>query len=170
MGYVHNTSMSQVIPPHLMSGTVAAWAIAAGTVTNTVVFACDATDEVAVLTVPIPIPSNSVGQVGSYLKSIEIDFEILTAALDVMTATIRKLTRGGDGNVPVMSTLAFTYDSGHDSAAERIDIDQHQMKLTLDDAVWIDNDVAIALEVSFDKAGTSIVQVLLAIANYTARM
>ena len=62
MGYVHNTSMSQVLPPHVMSGTVAAWAISAGTVTNTVVFSCDATDQFAVLTVPSPIPSTAVGQ------------------------------------------------------------------------------------------------------------
>jgi len=152
-----------------MYGTVAAWAIAAGTVTNTIVYGADATDEVAVLTVPIPIPSNSVANVGAYLKSVEIDFEILTAACDAVSAVIRKLTRGGDGSVPVMSAPSVSYDTGHDSAAERITVDQHQMTVSLDTPEWIDNDETFVLEVSFDKATTTTVEILHAIANYTLR-
>lgn len=173
MGYVHDTGFCQFVPPHMMSGTVAAWALAAGAVTNSVVFGCDATDEVAVLTIPVLAPSNSgvdsAGNAakGALLKSIEIDFEILTAALDAMSATIYKMKRGVDGSVVVVSTPTFTYDSGHDSAAERIDVDQHKMTLTLDTPAYIENDEYYYVKISFDKAGTSTVEVLGAFVNYT---
>lgn len=175
MGYVHDTGFTQFVPPHMMSGTVAAWAIAAGQVANSVVYGCDATDEVAVLTIPVLAPSNNgvdasgAAAKGALLKSIEIDFEILTAALDAMSATIYKCKRGADGADVVLTTPSFTYDTGHDSAAERIDVDEHKMTLTLDTPVYIENDEYYYVKISFDKAATSTVEVLGAFVNYTFR-
>lgn len=174
-GYVHDTTMTKFIPPHTMQGTVAAWTFGAGQVSNSYVFKCDATDEVAVLTFFIDIWSNSAVDAGgnpikgSLLKSIELDFEVLIAALDAMSAVIYKAKRGADGADVVMSTPTFTYDSGHDSAAERIDIDEHKMTLTLDTPAYIENDEYYRVDVSFDKAATSTVEVLGAFANFTFR-
>ena len=97
MGYVHDTGFSQFIPPMCVWGDTAAWAIGAGEVSGSLCYACDATDEVANLWIPIMIPSNSVANKGAYLKSIEIDFEIKTAACDAVTAYIYKMARGADG-------------------------------------------------------------------------
>lgn len=170
MGYVHDTAMSQWIPPTAMFGDTAAWGIAAGEVSNSLVYACDATDETANLFIPVPLPSNSVDMKGAYLKSIEIDFEILTADCDAVSAVIYKNVRGADGADVTVSAPSFTYDAGHDTAAERYDVDEHKMTLTLDAAAWIDNDHYYWVKVIFDKATTTTVDVLGAVANYTLRV
>lgn len=169
-GYVHDTAMTQFIPPTMMYGDTAAWTWGAGQVSNSFVIKCDATDEVANLWIPILLPSNSVALKGAYFKSVEIDFEIVTAALDVLTPVLYKYTRGADGAVVVVSTPAFSYDTGHDSAPERIDADQHKMTLSVDSPEWIDNDVYFWLKLPFDKAATTTVEVLGAFANYTLRL
>jgi hypothetical protein len=169
MGYVHDTHMSQFIPPNLAWGDTATWAMGAGQVAHTKSLSCDATDETATLHIPVMLPSNSQANKGAYLKSIEIDFEILTAACDAMAATIYKLSRGADGAAATATSVDFSYDTGHDAAAERIDVDQHKMTLTLDTAAWIDNDEEYWVEVAFDKAATTTVDFLGAVANFTLR-
>jgi hypothetical protein len=175
MGYVHDQHMTKFIPPTQMFGTVAAWGIAAGAVSNSIVYGCDSTDEAAVLHIPIDPWSNGAVDAGGLptkgckLKSIEIDFEILTAACDAVTALIYKAKRGADGAVVVMSSIAFTYDAGHDTAAERLDVDQHKMTLTLDDPVYIENDEHYRVQITFDKAATSTVEVLGAFVNFDFR-
>jgi len=152
-----------------MYGTVATWGMTAGQVSNTIVYKCDATDEVAVLWIPIQVMSNSVPNTGVKLESIEIDFEILVAACDAMSAVIHKVTRGADGADAVVSAPAFTYDTGHDTAAERIDVDQHKMTLTLDTPEWVDNDEYFLVKLAFDKAATTTVEILAAVANFTLK-
>lgn len=168
-GYVHDTAFTQWISPLQAYGDTAAWTYGAGQVSNSFVYKCDATDEVANLFIPITLMSNSVAQKGCYLKSIEIDFEILTAALDVLTPVIYKMTRGADGADVTVATPAFSYDTGHDSAAERIDVDEHKMTLTLDTAAWIDNDEYYWVKLPFDKAATSTVEYLGAFVNFNLR-
>jgi len=174
MGYVHDPYFCQFIPPTVAYGTVATWAMGAGEVTGTLVYACDATDEAAVLHIPLIVPSHlpdgaGVAVKGAMLSSIEIDFEIKTAALDAMEAAIVKVKRGVDGAVAVVSEPTFTYDTGHDAAAERIDVDQHKMTLTLDEAVYVEDDEYYYVKLTIDKAATSIFQLLGAFAKFGLR-
>ena len=169
MGYVHDTHFSQFIPPTLAWGDTATWAMAAGQVAHTKALHADATDETATLHIPVLLPSNSQASKGALLKSIEIDFEVLVAACDAMAATIYKLTRGADGSDAVAASVSFSYDTGHDAAAERIDVDEHKMTLTLDTPAWIDNDEEYWVEVAFDKAATTTIDFLGAVANFTLR-
>lgn len=169
MGYVHNTHFSQYIPPtafHYASGT---WADAAGQVAGTIVKKRTAADAAAVVNIPVLVPSNSIDSQGAKLAAIEVDFEILTGALDAMAASINKVTRGADGAVAVVAALSFTYDSGHDAAAERIDVDQHKMTLTLDTPIWLDNDEYVLVVLTIDGSATGVVDLLGAVANYTLR-
>jgi len=169
-GYVHDTAMSQYIPPtvwHFVTGT---WTQAAGQVAGTIVVKNAAADATTVCNIPIMLPSNSVAQKGAYLKSIEIDFEILTAACDAVSAVVNKVTRGADGAVAVVAAQTFTYDTGHDTAAERIDVDQHKMTLTITTPIWIDNDEYVLVELTLDRAATTVVECLGAVANYTLRI
>lgn len=170
MGYVHDTGMVQFIPPTVMHGDTAAWAMAAGAVSNSMVYGADATDEVANLWIPVVVPSNAASMKGACLSSVEVDYQILTAACDAVTATIYKYTRGGDGEAVTVESVSFSYDSGHDSAAERYDVDQHEMTLTLDDEAWIDEDDFYWVKIAFDKAATSTVEILGAFAHFTLRV
>lgn len=168
MGYVHDTAMSQFIPPTLAHGDTAAWAMAAGQVSGSRVYGCDATDEVANLWIPITIPSNSVALKGALLKSIEIDYEIVTAACDAVTADILKFTRGVEGAVVVLDdTVAFSQSP---TAANSKSADQHKLVLTLTTPVYIDNDEYYYVKIAFDKAATSTVEFLGAVANFTLRL
>ena len=169
-GYVHDTAMSQFIPPtdfHYVTGT---WTLAAGAVTDTIALHVAAADETSTVNIPIVIPSNSVAQKGAYLKSVEIDYEILIAACDAVSVVINKVTRGADGSVAVVAAQTFTYDAGHDTAAERYDVDQHKMTCTITTPFWIDNDEYVLVELTLDKAATTTVDLLGAVANYTLRL
>jgi len=170
MGSIHDTHMSQYIPPTLFHCVTGTWTIAAGQVAGTICKHVAATDEASVITIPILLHSNSSALKGSHLVSIEIDFEILVAACDALAAVVNKVTRGADGAVAVVAAQTFTYDAGHDTASERIDVDQHKMTLTLSTPIWIDNDEYILVEITADKAATTTMDMLGAVANYTLRL
>ena len=168
MGFLHDTHMSQFIPPtafHYVTGT---WTDAAGNVTGTIVKQKAAAAETSVVNIPIPIPSNSVALKGSYLKSIEIDYEILTAAATSITATLNKVTRGADGAVAVVAAVAETQDLA--AATDAADVDQHKLTVTLTTPAWIDNDEEYLLELSCVCAITTVLEFLGAVVNYTARL
>jgi hypothetical protein len=169
MGYVHDTGFTQFIPPTTAFGDTAAWSLGAGQVSNSIVLKCDSTDEVANLYIPILLPSNSNAEKGCKLTSIEIDYEIVTAACDEVAAVIYKMTRGIDGADVVVATPAFTYDAAHDTDDERDDLDEHRMVLTLDTPDYIDDDDYYWVKIAFDKAATSTVEFLGAFARYTLR-
>ncbi len=168
MGYVHDTHMTQFIPPTTMYGDTATWAMGAGEVAGTIVYACDATDEVANLYVPITLPSNSEASKGAYLKTIEIDYEIKTAACDSVTASLAKITRGADGADAVVAAVTVTQDLA--AAVAAATLNEHKLTVTLTTPIWIDHNEHLLFKVAFDKAATSIVQVLGVFANFTLRV
>lgn len=171
MGYVHDTHMSQFIPPnafHLVTGT---WTDAAGQVTDTIckhMAAIGGGGGTATVNIPIMIPSNSAGLKGSYLKSIEADYEILIAACTSVTAVLHKITRGADGAVATDTEPTVTQDltAGTDAA----DVDQHRLTVTLTTPAWIDNDEYYLLELQMIAAATTTIDLLGAVANFTARL
>lgn len=169
-GYVHDTGMSQFIPPTLWHFVTGTWTHSAGQVTDTICIKNAAADATTTCNIPIMVPSNSVAQKGAYLTSVEIDFEILTAACDAVSAVFNIVTRGADGSAATVAAQTFTYDSGHDTAGERIDVDQHKMTLTLATPVWLDNDQYALVELTFDRAATTVVECLAAVANFTLRI
>lgn len=170
MGYTHNTHMAQYIPPTLFHCVTGTWSLAAGQVAGTIVKKVNDADQTSVINIPVLVPSNSVALQGAYLKSIEIDFEVIDAALTALTAVVNKVTRGADGAVAVVAAQTFTYDTGHDTAGERVDVDQHKMTLTITTPFWIDNDAYVLVELTCDQAGdTGVIELLGAVANYTLR-
>jgi hypothetical protein len=169
MGYVHDTAMSQFIPPEACQYTV-------GTFTDGVasnVWSKDkaAADDTSVIKIPVAIPQNSAAQKGGYLRSIDIWFAVTTAALDALAATIYKATLPADGAAfGAPASQVFSYDSGHDTEAERIDVDEHKMTLTLTTPFWLDDDDEFYVELSVDAALTSVFKFYGARANFTLRI
>jgi len=163
--------MSQFIPPtvcHYVTGT---WTDAAGAVTGTIAKSKAAADQVGVVTVPIMLPSNAGAYKGAYLKTVDVYWEVLTAALDAMSAVINKAVLPANGAAfDAVTALAFSYDTGHDTAPERLTLDQHTMTLTLTTPVWIDDDDIILVQITFDAAATSALTFFGARANYTLRL
>src|SRR5512136_1491438 len=164
---IHDTAMSQYIPPtvfHFSTGTITD---IAGQTVGTIVEHRAAANQTTLITIPILIPSNASALKGSYLKSVEIDYEILTAEPTSLTFTINKVTRGADGADAAVATVTKTA-SLSDATAKAVD--EHKNVLTITTPFWIDNDEYVLVEVALEAgAGGNTAEFISAVANYTAR-
>jgi hypothetical protein len=165
---VHDTHMAQYIPCtlfHFSTGTITE---IAGQTTGTIVEHRAAANQTTLITIPIIIPSNSVALKGSYLKSIEIDYEILVAEPTSLTWTINKVTRGADGVDATVDSQAYTAAL---SAATGKAVNEHKEVLTITTPFWIDNDEYVLVELALEAgAGGNTADFLEAVANFTQRM
>jgi hypothetical protein len=165
---IHDTHMSQYIPPtlfHFSTGTIT---YIAGQTAGTIVAHRAAANQTTLITIPILIPSNASALKGSYLKSIELDYEILTAEPTSLTWTINKVTRGADGVDASIATPAFTSDL---AAATAKAVDEHKIIHTITTPFWIDNDEYVLLELALEAGGGgNTADFISAVANFTQRM
>jgi hypothetical protein len=163
--------MSLFIPPdccHYVTGT---WTELAGAVANTIAKSRGAGDASTTITIPIPIPQNSVAFKGSKLVSVDCWWEVLTGALDACASLIYKATlpvHGAAFAAPALVT--FAYDADHDTAPERLTLDQHKQTVTITTPAWLDNDDLYTLEIIMDAAANSAITFFGARANYTLRV
>jgi hypothetical protein len=163
--------MSQWIAPNRALKSAGTWTEKETATADVWCIERTAADAACNVHIPIPLPSNGSAKKGSYLKSVNVWFVILVGALDAMAANIYKVTLQADGGALVAGeSIAFTYDAGHDAAAERVDVDEHVMTLTLDTPVWIDDDEQIFVELVLDNGAASVFELLGARANYTFRV
>lgn len=170
-GYIHDTATSFFIPPALMHYVTGTWADAAGAVTNTIAKTCSLGDNTAVITIPCVPLQNSVALKGFYLTSVDVWFELLTAAPTTLDALFYSISLPADTAVMVVATtLPFSYDTGHDTAGERDNVDQHKMTCSLTTPFWIDNDQIVTLQITIDGATNSVVHMLGARVNGTLRL
>jgi hypothetical protein len=167
-GYVHDTHMSQFLPFSLFSHSAGTWT---ATVASNVWYARrSAADAAATTRIPVLLPSNSAGNKGAYLTSVDVFYRVGTAALDALQADLYKMTLGADGALQTVAAVTTTYDAGHDSAAERIDVDEHSLTLTLSTPAWVDSDEEYFVEVVVDNAATSVLDFFGARVNFTLRL
>jgi hypothetical protein len=168
MGYVHDTSMSQFIPPTLFHFSTATITYVEGQTTGTIVAHRAAANQTSLITVPILIPSNDSALKGSYLKSIEIDYEILTAEPDSLAWTINKVTRGANGADATVDAITKTASL---SAATAKAVDEHKQVLTITTPFWIDQNEYVLVELALEAgAGGNTADFLGAVANFTERL
>lgn len=116
------------------------------------------------------VPQRDGSTKGAMLESVEFHFRIGTAALDAMEAHVYKATLGADGALLTVAEVTTTYDAGHDTAAERIDVDEHTMTLTVTSPTYLDDNEYLFLEVVYDAAATSVIDEFGAMANWTWRL
>jgi hypothetical protein len=167
-GYVHDTAMSQYIPPndfHCVTGT---WTDIAGQVAGTICRHKAAAAETTTINIPILIPSNSVAGKGSLLKSVEVDYELQAAAATTWTMSIVKVVRGIDTAVAVVSAPAGTQTLTPATTAATVD--QHRDVFTLTTPAYIDNDEYYFLKIVAVCAAGTTIDLLGAVSNFTARM
>ncbi len=170
-GYVHDTATSFFIPPALINYVTGTWADSAGDVANTVVKACSLGDNTAIVTIPCVPLQNSSSNKGFYIMSVDVWYDLKTAAPTTLDALFYSHTLPADTAVAVVATtLPFSYDTGHDTAGERDNVDQHKMTCTLTTPFWIDNDQVVNLQITIDGAANTVVHVLGARVNGTLRL
>ena len=171
MGYVHDTAMAQFIPPTAFGFSAGTWTVkVASNVWSNDRTAADASFTVYM---PIPIPSNSVAFKGCKIQSVEFLYSISTAAADdfaVATALLYLDTLAVTGTLDTAAAVTTTKDTGHDTDAECLAVDEHRMVLTVTTPLWIDNDQAYHAEFVVDAAATTVFKVFGGIVNYTFRI
>ena len=170
MGYVHDTQMSEFIPPSDFEMSAGTWAMAVAS--NVVSRDRSAADASFTALIPIRVPSKAVALKGALLKSIDVWYAIGTgAADDFATVELEKMVLGLDDVAPTGAAVACTIDAGHDSAAERKAVDDdHCMTVTLNTPAWVDDGHAYWLQLIVDCAANTVFQFFGARANYTLRV
>lgn len=170
-GYVHDTAMSQAIHPNQVMKSAGTWTEVETSVADVWALRRTAADATCNVRIPVLLPSNATAQKGAYLKSVDVYYTVATAALDSLAAAIYETNLPADGAAAGAATShAFSYDSGHDTAPERIDVDEHALTLTLTTPVWLDAGDLFHVELAIDAAATSVFDFLGARLNYTLRL
>lgn len=171
MGYVNDTHMHDWIPPtqiHCVTGT---WTFTAGQVANTIARHKAAAAQTTVVTIPLTLPMNDGPEKGAYLESVDVYFEQIGAAVTSTDALIHLVTLPADGAaIGAPESQAFSYDTGNDTAAERLDQDQHTMTLTLTTPIWIEDDQVVQVQLTIVCGGVVTLDIIGARANYTLRI
>ena len=167
MGYVHDTQMSQFIPPSEFQHSAGTWTISEAS--NLMKSARTAADAAFTTLIPVPILSNAAGYKGAKLKSIDVCYSIGTAAADdFATVELEKITLPVDDTaVSGAAVSGATIDAGHDTAAERLAVDtDHVMTITLDDPAWFDDGDVYFLKLVVDAAAGTVFTFFGARVNY----
>jgi len=66
--------------------------------------------------------------------------------------------------------VPFSYDTGHDTAPERLDVDQHLMVITLTSALWLAPGEDLIVEISAVCPGTAVLDIYPARVGMTLRL
>ena len=168
MGYVHATHMSTFITPAQVTATVGTWAMAAAS--NVWTLNKTAADNTSVIKIPCRLPGNASGWKGARLKSVDVWYSIATAACDAISTALYCSTLPAQSGTLSAGLVATSYDSAHDTAAERLAVDQHKLTLTLTTAPWVDEDSEYYVELTVDAAASSVVKFQGARVNYDLRI
>lgn len=169
-GYVHDAAIYVWIPFTEFAHSAGTWT---ATVASNVWYnRRTAADAAATTYIPLGNLLAHTGAVkGAYVKAIQIHFRVVTAALDAMEAHLYKATLAADGTLFTVAEVTTTYDTGHDTAAERIDVDEHLMTLTPSTPFWIDGDGSYYfIEIVYDAAATSLIDEFGANVSLTVRL
>lgn len=170
MGYVHDTSMVEGVAIGQVTFLSGSWSdvALAGNVWCKRRTAGDATFTVKI---PLGLPQSAAPGKGAWLMAVEVFYKVATAALDGLSAGLYANTLPGDGTAfAAAQALAFTYDSGHDTPAERVDMDEHRMTLTLAEPLLLEAGKLAHLELAGDGSAMSVFELYGAQARYTLRL
>lgn len=173
MGYVHDADMALYIPPTAMVPITGTWTEVAGQVAGTICKHKAATAETSVVYIPIPVPSHQpdplgVAVKGSMLASIEFDYEVLVKVCTTVTAALTKVKRGADGADAVVSSVTGTQDLT--AATDAADVDEHKLIFTVTTPFYVENDEYLIATLTIVAQDTTQIDILGAVANYTARL
>jgi hypothetical protein len=168
---INDTHVHVWHPPTLAHAVTGTFADAAGAVAGTIVLKRSAAASTGVITVPLKVPMNDGPEKGAYLVSIDCFWENLVAVTTSTDLVINKFALPADtAAFPAATALAFTYDTGHDTAPERLTFEQHTCKLTLTTPIWVEDDFIINIQATFVCGAAVIIDWIGVRANYTLRL
>lgn len=168
MGYVHDTHMSRWVDPALIQKSAGTWTRTYSS--NKVFDRRTAADANFNLFIPIPIPQNSSEEKGSKVASIDIFYNITSAALDdFATVELNKETVSSVG-AHTAAAVTTSLDTGHDTAAERKATGEHKMTITITTPEFLDDDSFYVVYLVVDGSTSAVFDLVGARVNYTMRV
>ncbi len=174
-GYVHDTACSIFIPPGGAFHTVGTWTDTVGNVALTYMKRRTGAAATNQLVYVINPPQNTVALKGSLLKSIDVFFEIGTAAmttvtpaLDLATLPAASAATGTAFAAPVAQVI--TFDAFHTTNALRAAIGKHRMTIVITTPAWLGPNDQYLLDITMTDPGTSVWDDYGVRANYTLRL
>ena len=161
-GYIHDTASSFFLPPHVALNVGGTWTDTVGNVALTYMRRRTGAGATVQLVYPVScLPQNSVALKGSYVKSLDLWYEIGTAALttftvalDLATLPVASAATGTAFAAPVAQT--FTYDSFHNTNALRVAIGKHHLTATIATPFWLDDDSLLYVDCTITDPGTAV--------------
>ena len=86
------------------------------------------------------LPQNSGTSIGSYLRSIELWYEVLVDTLTTCAVVIYKATLPANGAAfAAPASQAFSYDAANVGAPARVSVDEHLLGMTITTPFWLTN-------------------------------
>ena len=169
MGYVHLTDICQFIPPADILKSLGTWTPTyASNVSSDVRTAAEAN---FALHVPIALPGSNLGLQGAKLVSIDFWYKIATAACTGSgTPVLNKIALAANAVAVSGAELTTTQDADHDTEAERVTVASHKMAITLSTPVFLEDDYAYMLYMTFNCAAGTVYTLYGAQANFTLRL
>jgi len=165
MGYVSDKEMSLFIHPSDIQKTAGTWT----PTLSSHVWADVRSDADAAfsLAIPVKLPGNTASYRGYKLVSIDVWYTIGTAAADdFATVVLEKMALQVDGTAITGAAVSTTCDTDHDTAAERLAVDEHKMTVSLNTPEFIDEDAVYTLTLTVDAAATTVFSLFGARANF----
>lgn len=174
-GYVHDTAMSQFMTPGCALHTIGTWTDTVGNVAQTYMKRRTGAAATNQLVYPVMVPQNSVGLKGAYLKSVDIWWELATAALTSLTPVINLATLppgAAATGTPFSAVVAvpFSYDAFHNTAPLRLAIGKHHMTLTITTPWWLGPNDLVYVDTAIVDPGTAVYDDYGLRANFTLRI
>lgn len=168
MGYVHD-NVSTLIPFTKFTHSAGTWTPSVAS--NIWYNRRTAADAAATTLIPITDIFQRDGALkGTKVNSVDFHFRIVTGAIDAMEAHIYKGTLAADGTLWTTAEVTTAYDTGHDSAAERIDVDEHKMTMTITTPFYLEENEFLYMEVVWDGSASGVIDEFFAVVNATVRL
>lgn len=167
-GYVHDV-VQIVVPFTKFAHTAGTWT---ATVASNIWYnRRTAADAAATTYIPLMDVTQRDGALkGAKLTSVDFHFRISAAGIDAMEAHLYKGTLAADGTLWTTAEVTTSYDTGHDSAAERIDADEHKMTLTVTTPFYLEDNEVLYMEVVWDGSAAGVIDEFFAVGNWTIRL
>lgn len=129
-------------------------------------------DGTGTVSIPIVIPgASAVSGRGHKLESVGLVYAVVTAAMDALsdielrtfTPVLAAALTNGD---PILGAVSTTVDVLHD-AAGRLAVGEHHMLTAVDTPVYRDAAIQYQLDITFDAAATSDLDIYGCLVNYS---
>jgi len=175
-GYVHDTATSIFLSPRQALHVGGTWTDTVGNVALTYMVRRTGAGATVQLVYDLTgLPQNTVALKGSYLKSIDVWYELGTAALTTLTPAINLGTlppaaaATGTAFAAVVS-VPITFDAFHNTNALRAAIGKHHMTITITTPVWMGPNDLNFLDTTIVDPGTAVYDDYGIRLNFTLRL